>query len=104
MDKHTSSDLLLERYQLLDCLQQRGETSTWKALDAHTQNPVIVKQLDVSTLQDWSIQERFEREARALEQITHPGIPERLAYEKLPEQKKILLVMSFCPEPRCDKK
>lgn len=92
-----SQNLNKNRYEVQQLLQEREQITTWQALDTHTQTPVILKQLDLSTLQDWSIQARFVREAEALRAIAHPRIPTLLAYEEMPEQQKIIMVMERLP-------
>ncbi len=49
-----------------------GETFLATAADGH---PVVMKRLRVDRLDDWKAMELFEREARVLEQLDHPNIP-----------------------------
>jgi serine/threonine protein kinase len=82
------SDLLLEgRYRLETALRQGPVASTWKALDTRSGGPCVVKVLSVgaavrhgSPAQSWDgdftkVIELFEREARILANLDHPGIP-----------------------------
>lgn len=48
---------------------------TWRARDAESGEVVAIKELSFRRLTDIKAIELFEREVRALESITHPGIP-----------------------------
>lgn len=53
---------------------------TYKALDMQTGGTVAVKQLLFSRMQEWKPLEMFEREAKTLQQLTHPRIPKYIDY------------------------
>jgi TPR repeat protein len=57
---------------------RHGEGSfgvTYRARNASTGAPVIVKELRIERLDDWKALELFEREGRVLASLSHPNIP-----------------------------
>lgn len=78
MSEHTPTpDLpcLQDRYQCTRLLQRREGHITYWAQDLHAAEPVIVKQLNMEHLKDWSELELFEREVQTLASLKHPRIP-----------------------------
>ena len=75
-----SNDILRNRYQIQSVLGRGGMGCAYKALDLETQRPVAIKQLHLSHLQDWKVLELFEREAKVLQHIDHPKIPDYIEY------------------------
>lgn len=90
-------DLYLERFRLEHLLHQREQVSTWAAIDTQTEAAVIIKRLDLSALEDWRVQERFQREADALRTLQHERLPRLLLYKERPEEQEIALVMTRLP-------
>jgi serine/threonine protein kinase len=72
--------IIQQRYQIESLLGQGGMGTTYKALDLKTQRPVAVKVLNFSRMQEWKPLEMFEREAKILQQLTHPQIPAYIDY------------------------
>lgn len=66
---------LLERYELLEEIGRGGQARTYRARDAQTGSEVAVKELDLRRASDWKALELFEREAKVLRALSHPGIP-----------------------------
>ena len=77
---HQPGDIIKERYRILDILGKGGISITYKALDEQTEEPVAIKGLSLRQTQDWKIIELFEREARVLQNLNHPAIPNYLDY------------------------
>jgi hypothetical protein len=79
--------LLEGRYRLEGALSRGATASTWKAVDTSTGDACVVKELSVgavvregSTAHSWDgdftkVVDLFEREARVLANLDHPGIP-----------------------------
>lgn len=62
------------RYQIKSKLGQGGMGSVYHAYDPNFHRDVALKLLDKRLLHDKKFQRRFEREARAVAKIDHPGI------------------------------
>ncbi len=73
-----SSQLIADRYQLLSPLGCGGSGFTYKAQDQETGNLVAVKAFSLTQLETWKQIELFEREAKILQQLHHPAIPQYL--------------------------
>jgi eukaryotic-like serine/threonine-protein kinase len=67
--------LIAERYEILSVLGQGGTGITYAATDRQKNCRVALKALDFHRVKDWKILELFEREARILANLEHPGIP-----------------------------
>jgi len=68
------------RYKILDVLGRGGSGITYRAEDAFTGRQVALKELSLKGLSDWKKLELFEREARVLEDLDHPAIPDYVDY------------------------
>lgn len=86
---------LLERFQLQSLLQERRGQSTWKAIDLQSDQPVIVKMLELSHIPDWDALKLFEREVQVLESLSHPQIPRLLCHFRSDDQQQLFLVMQY---------
>lgn len=67
--------LLNGRFLLLRLLGQGGQGRTYAALDSHSGAEVALKELSLSQARDWKSVELFERSAKVLRQLRHPGLP-----------------------------
>lgn len=63
------------RWQLTEALGRGGQACTWRARDLAGGADVAVKELSLLRVTDWKTVELFQREARVLEGLRHPGIP-----------------------------
>jgi serine/threonine protein kinase len=77
---HQSGEIIADRYRILDILGQGGIGITYEALDLQNNERVALKALSLRRMNDWKKMELFEREARILAQLHHPGIPHYLDY------------------------
>ena len=77
---HQPGDIIAERYQIIDTLGQGGIGITYEAQDLHHCQRVAIKALSLRRMNDWKVLELFEREAKVLSQLNHPGIPRYLDY------------------------
>ena len=67
-------------YRILDTLGQGGSGTTYLAQDLKSTQQVALKALSLHRMADWKMMELFEREAKILSQLNHPGIPQYLGY------------------------
>lgn len=67
--------VLNDRYELDAPLGQGGTGTTYRAHDRQSQQTVAIKILMLSGTTDWKVLDLFEREARVLATLQHPGIP-----------------------------
>lgn len=69
------SGVIAGRYEILGELGRGGSAVTYRARDTTTGGEVAIKALSLATMESWKALELFEREARVLESLDHPGIP-----------------------------
>ena len=67
-------DVLSGRYRVTRLLGRGGMSAVWLARDDVLDRDVAVKMLHIRRLESAEAVERFEREARTLASLTHPGI------------------------------
>ena len=89
----TDVPLLAGRYQLLGQLGEGGMGVVYRARDAKLDRHVAVKILPAGKLHDAEAVARFQREARALARLCHPGIIQ--AYDSGEDGDKHFLVMEL---------
>jgi serine/threonine protein kinase len=75
-----ASYALKARYQVQRQLGERAGQQTLLALDQQTQELVVVKLLTFSSNLQWETFKLFEREAKTLQELSHPAIPRYLDY------------------------
>jgi nitrous oxidase accessory protein NosD len=83
----------LGRYQLLEKLGQGGMGTVYLAQDTRLDRRVAIKLLPPESVNDDAAVARFQREARALAKLSHPGIVQ--AYDTETEEGKHFLVMEY---------
>jgi serine/threonine protein kinase len=67
------------RYRILSVLGEGNSGITYKAEDLnHPERAVALKVMSLRQLTDWKMLDLFEREAKVLAQLKHPGIPHYL--------------------------
>ncbi len=93
--KHT----LNNRYQILSPLGQGGNAITYVAKDSQTNQQVAIKILSLNRLDNWKKIELFEREAKILQQLNHPAIPQYLDYFQIEtdNERAFCLVQQLAP-------
>ncbi len=78
---------LCTRYQLQQQLGRTGAgRQTWLSTDLETKESVIVKLLAFSPQMQWQELELFEREAKVLQNLSHPRIPRYRDYFSLDQE------------------
>ena len=77
---HQPEDIINQRYRIVTVLGQGAMGTTYEAEDLTNYQRVAIKSLSLRGLQDWKTLELFEREARVLESLNHPAIPDYLDY------------------------
>lgn len=102
MGDYQPGDMLGGRYRVIEVLGRGSSGVTYKAqpLDADGSGggPVAVKALSLRGLKgDWKALELFQREAKVLEALQHPGIPRYLEYfeEDTPSDQGFFLVQEL---------
>ena len=75
--------LIGDRYSVLAKLGQGGSSITYAAIDRKTNQKVALKALSLVGLEEWKKVELFEREAKILQQLNHPAIPQYIDYFKI---------------------
>ena len=70
----------VKQYSLINILGQGGIATTYAAENNQTQEKVAIKILSLNKINQWKTLELFEREAKILAQLNHPGIPQYIDY------------------------
>jgi serine/threonine protein kinase len=89
----TDVPLLAGRYQVLDKLGEGGMGAVFRARDTKLDRLVAVKILPAGSVHDSAAVARFQREARALARLSHPGIIQ--AYDNGADGDQHFLVMEL---------
>lgn len=69
-----------DRYQITETLGKGGMGTTYAALDEKGSNLVALKKVTLKEVKDWKTLQLFEREARVLQSLSHPSIPQYFDY------------------------
>lgn len=77
---HQPEDIIEQRYRILSILGKGGIGTTYAAENLQTGERVALKVVSLRGANDPKVLELFEREARILSQLNHPGIPRYLDY------------------------
>ena len=90
-------EVVQQRYQIRKLLGQGSMGVTYKAFDLQERRLVAIKQLHLSRMQEWKSLEMFEREARILQQLSHPRVPGYIDYFPLETEEglQFLLVQQY---------
>lgn len=75
-----SEKIIAERYRILGKLGQGGVGITYAAVDLNSDRKVALKALSLRLTTEWKKIELFEREAKTLSGLNHPGIPRYIDY------------------------
>ncbi len=65
----------LRHFEVFERIGRGGQGWTYRGRDKTTGQPVAIKELDLTGVDDWKAIELFEREATVLESLDHPAIP-----------------------------
>lgn len=86
-------------YQLIGSLGEGGSGTTYQAQIVGTKRFVALKQLSLRQMDDWKTIELFEREAKILSQLNHPGIPQYIDYFTIdtPTDRHFYIVQALAP-------
>lgn len=77
---HQPEDIIAKRYRIVALLGQGGMGTTYEAEDLTNYKRVAIKVVSLRNITEWKILELFEREAKVLAKLNHPGIPKYLDY------------------------
>jgi serine/threonine protein kinase len=72
--------VIADRYEVISVIGQGSAARTLLCSDLREDRRVVVKELHFAHLSDWKHLELFEREARMLGRLEHPGIPRVFDY------------------------
>jgi serine/threonine protein kinase len=96
-----SQKILNNRYQLQRQLSHTVDRQTWLAQNLESQELVVIKLLQYSPQLQWDTLKLFEREAKVLQQLKHPRIPQYYDYFILEQNEADLpwfgLVQEYIP-------
>lgn len=82
-----------DRFVVREVLGEGGFATTYRCDDAATGRAVAVKELHLHRVDDWKSVDLFEREARVLAGLAHPGIPAHVDSFRVEEAGRL---RSFC--------
>jgi serine/threonine protein kinase len=85
----------LQRYQIMEPLGSGSQGHTYLAFDRELHEEVAIKVLSLRKAAEWKAFELFEREARVLANLRHPGIPRYRDYFASEESGDYFLVMDL---------
>lgn len=89
------------RFELVDRLGSGGQGTSWRADDTETGRDVVVKCLDVETVDQWKSVELFERSVQVLQDLDHAKVPDYIdAFEREVGEEgrmQMYLVREFAP-------
>ncbi len=96
---HQPGEIIAQRYRIIDTLGQGGVGITYQAQDLQNSQQVALKALSLRRMADWKVLELFEREARILSELNHPGIPRYLDYFQMDtvEDRSFYIVQQLAP-------
>ncbi|MFN7976777.1 MAG: serine/threonine-protein kinase [Vicinamibacterales bacterium] len=86
----SAGDRLLQ-YEVLELLGAGGMGEVYRAKDARLGREVALKVLPARVADDPSVQARFEREARAVATLSHPGIVTIFEFARLPDLQLVVM-------------
>jgi serine/threonine-protein kinase len=69
-----TSALLFDKYEVIDLIKKDEHTAVYLANHLQLKKKIILKVLNTENLHDESILQRFKRESKILEKLTHPNI------------------------------
>ncbi len=75
-----SEKIIAEKYRIIGKLGQGGVGITYAAIDLNSNQKVALKALSLRLTTEWKKIELFEREAKTLSGLNHPGIPRYIDY------------------------
>ncbi|KAG6557583.1 hypothetical protein Mapa_000859 [Marchantia paleacea] len=76
---HKTGDVIGDKYKIISVLGQGGVCTTYEA-EIEDGSTVALKAISLKFMKGWKDLELFEREARVLKSLRHPGIPEYIDY------------------------
>ncbi|KAL2642120.1 hypothetical protein R1flu_009707 [Riccia fluitans] len=76
---HKTGDVIGEKYTIIGVLGEGGVCTTYEA-QVEDGSTVALKAISLRFMKGWKDLELFEREARVLKSLRHPGIPEYIDY------------------------
>ncbi|GFE71766.1 serine/threonine-protein kinase [Chroococcus sp. FPU101] len=95
------NEIIKQRYLIQKQLGLRDSQQTFLAFDQQTQKLVVIKLLFFNQHLNWETFKLFEREAKTLQALSHPAIPQYLDYFEIDDNngKGFALVQSYLDAP-----
>jgi serine/threonine protein kinase len=78
--ERTALGVIADRYEVVSVIGQGSSARTLLCADLREGRRVVVKELHFAHLSDWKHLDLFEREAKVLARLEHPGIPRVFDY------------------------
>lgn len=69
-----NQNILFEKFEIIEVLKKDFPSGVYLANHIYLNKKIILKTIDISTLKDQTILQRFKREAKILAQLDHPSI------------------------------
>ena len=95
--ERAAGDTVLSKYTIDGMLGRGSSGTTYAATDRVDGRRVAIKELAIGRLKSWKQFELFEREARTLRGLSHPGIPDYVDYKE--EEGCFFLVQELADGP-----
>ncbi len=94
---HAQGEYIGDRYQVVTVLGRGSMGTTYAAVDQETGARVAIKVVSLRQVAEWKVLDLFEREARVLATLKHPGIPQYVDYFQLdtPDDRRFYLVQEL---------
>ena len=93
----TTDQVIADRFRVDRELGRGGFGVTWSGVELSTGRPVAIKELDMRRVDDWKSVDLFEREARTLEGLNHPRIPDYVDFIPVAGDKTGYLIQELAP-------
>ncbi len=72
--KESNNEILFKKFEILSCYKKDEHSAVYLANHIYLEKKVFLKVLNIKTIPDSSIVERFKQEAKILAQLEHPNI------------------------------
>ncbi len=97
MGEQETATILGDRFRVEEHLGSGSFGNTYAAVDTVSGERVAVKELDLSHVDDWKAIDLFEREAKTLERLDHPRIPDYVDFIPLESGDTAYLAQELAP-------
>ncbi len=102
MTFYETNTILAGRFRVRRHLGSGSFGNTYACVDTTTGKEVALKELDISHVDDWKVIELFEREAKTLERLDHPNIPDYVDFIPAQSGEAAYLAQELAPGSTLD--